>query len=120
MKAGVRWLVAGALAAMVLTVGTASAATTPPVPPDPALAGPYTPVRVEYDAGPTTVNDPKGLPVYPAEIAGVLWYPKAMTGAHPVVVLLHGNHGTCDVAGAGGSAFPCPDAPPVIEPMSGT
>lgn len=114
MKAGVKVFVAGALVcAAWLVVPGARAESGPP---DPALPGPSVPVRVEYDAGPTTVNDPKGLPLYPAEIAGVLWYPKAMTGTHPVVLLLHGNHGTCDVAGAGGSAYPCPSVPPVVEP----
>ncbi|MDP1793317.1 MAG: hypothetical protein Q8K63_04185 [Acidimicrobiales bacterium] len=95
---------------VVAPVAPAVAAGTPTVP-DPAAVGPLTPVRVEYDAGPTVVNDPKGLPLYPAEITGVVWFPKQLTGALPVVLLLHGNHGTCDVLGAGGSAYPCPVTP---------
>lgn len=74
--------------------------------PDPAAAGPLTPVRVEYDAGPTLVDDPKGIS-YPAELAGVLWYPEKGSGPFPVLLLLHGNHGTCDPA----PAFPCPTTP---------
>lgn len=115
MRAGVSRVVgAVALVALTMTVGPVRAAAPMPVP-DPAVAGPFTPLRVEYNAGPTTVNDPKGLPLYPAQIAGVLWYPKAAPGAWPVVILLHGNHGTCDVVGAGGSAYPCP-VTPVTEP----
>src|SRR3954452_12694595 len=82
--------------------------------PDPATAGSLEPVRAEYDAGPTIVNDPKGA-TYLAEIKGVTWYPKTGKGPFPVLILLHGNHGTCTAGGADGSAFPCPTTPATAD-----
>lgn len=87
----------------------------PPVGADPSVVGPYAVSVAEYDGGPTIVTDPQGL-TYPAEISGVAHYPSAGDGPFPLVVYLHGNHGTCAYFGAELVGYPCP-ATPVTGPV---
>jgi hypothetical protein len=77
---------------------------------DPATPGPYEVKVAEYQGGPTVVVDPKGI-AYPAEIHGVLHYPATGDGPFPLLLLLHGNHGTCAVLGVGATGYPCPQTP---------
>ncbi|MEA2625414.1 MAG: hypothetical protein QOD06_1459 [Candidatus Binatota bacterium] len=77
---------------------------------DPATPGPYAVEVAEYQGGPTVVVDPKGI-AYPAEIHGVLHYPATGKGPFPLLILLHGNHGTCAVLGAEATGYPCPQTP---------
>jgi hypothetical protein len=79
-----------------------------PAVPDPAHPGPYAYTKVEYDAGATLVDDPSSHVTYPQELMGSLHIPGG-EGPSPVIVLLHGRHSTCAVAGVEASANPCPD-----------
>src|SRR4029077_1676290 len=78
--------------------------------PDPAQWGPYPYTRIEYDAGPTLVDDPSSHVTYPQELMGSLHIPEG-AGPFPVIVLLHGRHSTCAVAGQEAVGSPCPDTP---------
>ncbi|HUR62797.1 MAG TPA: hypothetical protein VM286_10620 [Candidatus Thermoplasmatota archaeon] len=77
-------------------------------------------VRTAYDLGPYLVDD-AGLAVYryPAPINGTLLVPQG-DGPFPLILLLHGRHGTCSVAGTGVitvlSPLTCPNAF-VVEPI---
>lgn len=77
---------------------------------DPSLVGPFAVTVAEYDGGPTIVTDPQGL-TYPAEISGVAHYPATGDGPFPLVIYLHGNHGTCAYFGAELVGYPCPTTP---------
>lgn len=126
-----RWTVVPLLAALALsmTPSSAQASTTPPpvVPaapaaapldlPDPTARGPFAPATIqetklglaalqEPDSGggaPTagTVAAPENL-----EIRGALYYPNDRTEPSPLVVLVHGNHGSCD-AGTDNATASC-------------
>lgn len=56
------------------------------------------------------LQDPQGL-TYPSEIHGVLHYPATGAGPFPLIVFIHGNHGTCDVQGSPATGYPCPSTP---------
>lgn len=62
--------------------------------PDPALPGPHTVIKVEYNLGDLAYN----LPSFPhdAEVRGNVHYPEDLSGGpYPVLVFLHGRHSTC-------------------------
>ena len=86
--------------------------------PDPTALGPLAITQVRYVGGPTVVTDPKGV-TYPAEISGDASYPaKGQPGGpYPVILLLHGNHGTCTIGGSDLTGYPCPQASPVLAPI---
>jgi len=111
MRLGRVFLVVAVLAVSQAFSPLASA--TPPGSPvaaDPALPGPYAAKVAEYDGGATVVQDPQGL-TYPSEIHGVLHYPATGAGPFPLIVFIHGNHGTCDVQGSPATGYPCPSTP---------
>lgn len=91
------------------TKRTEPASETPPSP-DPAARGSHAVITAEYHGGPTVLTDPEGL-TYPAEIHGVAHFPASGTGPFPLVIYLHGNHGTCSFAGAELVGYPCPTTP---------
>ncbi len=72
----------------------------------------------DYDFGLTVVTDPTLGPYqYPVAVHGSVHTPTALGEDHPVVVLMHGRHGTCAVLGVetfGTQA--CPDAV-VVQPV---
>lgn len=85
---------------------------------DATLTGPLTWTKLEYDLGLFIVNDPTMGPYqYPLPVNGSLTMPVGTSPA-PVVLLLHGRHGTCSVAGFGafGTGY-CPNAV-VVEPIN--
>ncbi len=111
-----RRALAGALVATSLGLlsapGTAQAAPPDaPVAADPLVAGPFEVTVAEYQGGPTVVTDRDTNVTYPAEIHGVAHYPTPAEGAEgpfPLVVYIHGNHGTCAVFGSELPGYPCP------------
>ncbi|HYN95520.1 MAG TPA: hypothetical protein VES42_16860 [Pilimelia sp.] len=74
--------------------GTLRAAAPPPLPPnpvDPGTPGPYQTQSGEYAL--PSVQLP-GLST-PVEMQGLVVAPQGTTGQRPLVLLLHGRHGTC-------------------------
>ncbi len=77
--------------------------------PDPLDRGSYTVERVNpFTAGLATLQEPNGSGGAPGtgsnasvtlQIRGDLYRPSDYTGKSPVIVLVHGNHGSCDVTG---------------------
>lgn len=99
------------LAAVALTAGGLTvAAPAGAVAPDPAVLGSHTVSAIEYDAGDTFVQDPFTLVTYPERLQGVIYVPSG-TGPFPVLLFVHGRHGTCAVFGieALGPPQACPD-----------
>ena len=86
--------------------------------PDPLAPGPLAVTRLEYDFGQYVVDDSSlALYHYPVPLHGSLHLPDGES-ALPVVVLLHGRHGTCDYAGqVEFLALACAEAPPAMEPV---
>jgi hypothetical protein len=66
---------------------------------DPWAPGPYAGVRQEYDFGPVLVTNPATGARYPVELAGSVHFPAAGDGPFPLVLFMHGRHGTCRAAG---------------------
>ncbi|HYN96459.1 MAG TPA: hypothetical protein VES42_21670 [Pilimelia sp.] len=68
-----------------------AAAPLPPNPVDPGVAGPYSTLTGDY-----TLPDVQlpGFP-QPVEMQGLVVAPRGTTGSRPLVLLLHGKHGTC-------------------------
>ena len=63
--------------------------------PDPGLPGPFSVTKEIYNLGVVPLEMPSGLSYY-SEFMGSVHYPAFLGGAsHPLIVLLHGNHGTC-------------------------
>ena len=123
-------MVAVALLVAVLAVEPAEGSTAPAAwaapsnveqKMDPGEPGDLDTRRIEYDAQVTVVQQPVGDPpgyAYPERLRGVLHLPVGDPGPFPVVVFLHGRHGTCRVAGSTEAlVWPCPDAPPVLEDL---
>ena len=92
---------------------------------DPTAPGPYGFERVLYEDGTELVGDagattpPGSTTAVPQAIKGELTLP-AGAGPFPVVVLLHGNHGTCAVAGSEiiYPLPPCPTAEPAVAAVN--
>ncbi len=76
---------------------------------DPGATGPRAVSTLDYTLGDTAFT-PTGFPG-PVEITGRAYYPAALTGPYPFVLLLHGRHATCYMGtSAGGTGFlewPC-------------
>jgi dienelactone hydrolase len=86
-------------------------------PPDPLLHGPFKWAKSHYDFGHLVVSDPTLFPYqYPVQVNGSVHAPVG-PGPFPFVLLMHGRHGTCDVAGFETIIVPCADAV-VIEPVN--
>jgi hypothetical protein len=78
-------------------------------PPDPLDRGEYTVERVNpFTAGLATLQEPQGSGNPPGttsnasvtlQIRGDLYRPSDYAGKSPLIVLVHGNHGSCDDAG---------------------
>ncbi|MFP1677155.1 alpha/beta hydrolase [Alloalcanivorax sp. C16-2] len=62
---------------------------------DAAAMGSHTVAEEEYDFGRMTVYDNKNGDSYETDIHGYIQYPEDADGPFPVVLLLHGRHGTC-------------------------
>jgi hypothetical protein len=75
-------------------------------PVDPGVAGPFSTFSGDY-----SLPDVK-LPGFatPVEMQGLVVAPRGTTGARPLVLLLHGRHGTCYQGQAAwpSAAWPCP------------
>lgn len=85
--------------------------------PDPLDRGTYTPATIqETKLGLAALQEPNSAGVAPAagtvsaaeslEIRGALYYPADRTEPSPLIVLVHGNHGSCDVAAPAGTTTP--------------
>jgi len=105
---------AAAAAAPHISSTSAAAAADPLVLPDPMKRGDYTPRTIqEVKLGTAALQEPNsaGSPATAGtaqsaenlEIRGALYYPDftQRTEPSPLIVLVHGNHGSCDVAATG-------------------
>jgi large repetitive protein len=81
--------------------------------PDPMEDGSYEVVRTDpLNLGKTTFQEPNssgGAPTganesIEADIRGVMFQPKGFTGESPLILLVHGNHGSCDPPAEGKAA----------------
>lgn len=113
------------LVALALLAGCSAPAPPPSsgpqaaadVPADPLAEGPLTTVRTPYDFGFMMADAPNAIPPqYPVQVRGELTVPDG-DGPFPLVLFMHGRHGTCDIAGAEIlGAYACPDAV-VVTPV---
>lgn len=96
-------LMLGALAALLLASGAGGA--TGAELPDPLQRGSYTVERTDpLKLGLTTFQEPNSSggaatganSTITSEIRGVLYQPGGYPGKSPLIVLVHGNHGSCD------------------------
>tara|TARA_A100001391_G_scaffold151462_6_gene109155 strand:- start:2216 stop:3988 length:1773 start_codon:yes stop_codon:yes gene_type:complete len=62
---------------------------------DAAAMGSFAVAEEEYDFGRMTVYDNKNGDSYDTDIHGYIQYPENADGPFPVVLFLHGRHGTC-------------------------
>lgn len=62
---------------------------------DAAAPGTYAVAEEEYNFGRMTVYDNKNGDSYDTDIHGYIQYPDEAAGPFPVVLFLHGRHGTC-------------------------
>ncbi len=62
---------------------------------DPSEMGPYAVADIDYDFGRMDVYDDKRDFTYESTLHGYIQYPENYVGKMPVVLLLHGRHGTC-------------------------
>src|SRR6516165_10437394 len=74
------------------------------VAPDATPIGPYTTASGEYDLG-AMIDDlvlPGCMPTSgydcKVDVRAHVYYPTPFTGTHPVILFLHGNHGTCGIS----------------------
>ena len=75
--------------------------------PDPLKRGPYAPERLDpFKAGTFSYQEPLSTggaatgsnePVT-FQIRGSAWVPTNKPGKSPVIILVHGNHGSCDIS----------------------
>ncbi|MFP1681729.1 alpha/beta hydrolase [Alloalcanivorax sp. C16-1] len=70
-------------------------AVTNTVAADAAAMGGFAVAEEEYDFGRMTVYDNKNGDSYDTDIHGYIQYPEDADGPFPVVLFLHGRHGTC-------------------------
>ena len=101
-----RALLIPALVAAVLAIPAPAGAAAP----DPAATGAHGVTVIEYDAGQTLVTDPTDGLTYPEQLEGNIHLPSG-SGPFPVLVFLHGRHGTCRYVGVEllGPPATCPD-----------
>jgi len=104
-----RKALAGIVAACTLVVGAPALADTPPDPPDPLARGPYAPATIDpVNAGTVALQEPaaNGNPPSGAssavtvQLRGSLYYPADRASGSPIIVLVHGNHGSCQTGSA--------------------
>jgi hypothetical protein len=97
---------AAALTGGLVTISSPAAAVAP----DPAVLGSRTVTGIEYDAGDTVVTDPTTGATYVERLQGRIYLPSG-TGPFPILLFLHGRHGTCAFVGveALGPPQTCPD-----------
>ncbi|WP_205472276.1 Ig-like domain-containing protein [Nocardioides sp. SYSU D00038] len=119
-----RWALLPLLAALALPLATPSQAAEP-IPtavdpttlPDPLERGDYTPATIqETKLGLAALQEPSSSGAAPTagtaqaaeniQIRGSLYYPVDRTEPSPVIVLVHGNHGSCD-AGQNSATLSC-------------
>jgi hypothetical protein len=109
-----------AAAAATPQTSTAAVAADEPVLPDPMDRGDYTPQTIqEVKLGTAALQEPASDGSAPSptgvsaaenlEIRGALYYPDfaQRTEPSPLIVLVHGNHGSCDVAASGTTTPTC-------------
>lgn len=122
----VRFLLVLSLLAMALLAGCSAPPQDPPaagpqgdagLTVDPLAVGLLGTTRVPYDFGFMLADAPNGVPPqYPVQVRGELTVPDA-AGPFPLVLFMHGRHGTCDVAGIEVlGAYVCPNAV-VVTPV---
>src|SRR4051794_4688228 len=97
----------------VLAIALALVLFAPPAalaaPPDPLARGPYTVTTLDpVLMGPADLQEPNaagGAPTGPAaaatvQVRGSIYYPANRATGSPVILLVHGNHGSCDTGSA--------------------
>jgi dienelactone hydrolase len=101
-----------ALLLVGLLGGLAVAPASPAATSDPTRSGPRAVALLPYDEGPAVLGvAPVGGAPQPVDLRGELQVPSGR-GPFPVVVLLHGRHGTCRYADVTESlGHPCPETP---------
>lgn len=102
-----------------LAVDLPSLAVTTSVP-DPAATGSFAVASSDYHFGTMLVNDDSLLVyTYPADLHGNVHFPTSGGGPFPVVLLMHGRHGTCALLGVEAIAtHVCPTLPfGILEPV---
>jgi dienelactone hydrolase len=108
----------GLLALLLLCSVALWAPPAPAAPPaaDPVRPGGHSVTYLDYDAGPAVlaVQPSNGAPI-PVDLRGEISVPSGR-GPFPVVLLMHGRHGTCAYAGVESLGHPCP-ATPVTTPV---
>jgi len=110
-----------ALTSMAMIAPTPSSAA-PDKSADPTVAGKHRVSRVEYDAGltllgPDTTTGTRTVQPMPSRLHGSLHVSSA-PGPRPVVLLQHGRHSTCALAGRETFGHPCPDTPVTADVRS--
>lgn len=94
---------------------------------DPTLSGPLAVTRTLFDAGSQPHANTEQPSAYALRVRGSIHAPTDGDGPFPVVVLQHGRHATCAVAGQErslvlgfvmGPAGHCPEAAPLVEPVN--
>jgi len=123
-------LLAAVVALTALVFTTAAGGASPSGPPkyselpDPMEEGEYGVVRTDpLKLGTTTFQEPNSSGTAPtgsnetitAEIRGVMFQPEGFTGESPLILLVHGNHGSCDPPAAGKAA---PSGPKCDEELN--
>jgi large repetitive protein len=105
----------------VLVFATGAGGATYEELPDPMERGHYTVNRVDpLKLGVTTFQEPNssgGAPTgsnetITAQIRGVMYQPQGYVGKSPLLLFVHGNHGSCDTGTLGGKA---PGGPKCVE-----
>ena len=107
------------IVALLVLAGLVLVAPSAPATPaaDPTRSGRMKHSRIEYDAGPAVLmRDPVyGVP-QPVDLHGEIHLP-AGRGPFPVLLFMHGRHGTCKYVTVEFLGHPCPDAKPVMTPV---
>ncbi len=86
-----------------LSLGPVSALAQPP---DPSVRGSFATTNAEYNLGDTAFTPP-GFPAA-VEVRGVVFHPTNLAaGPFPLVLFLHGRHGTCFSGSTTALEWPC-------------
>ncbi len=104
------------LCVLLLLVLVAPASAAADGLPDPMARGPYaTSSFFQYKAGTVNLQEPNSTGTAPTgataaatlQVRGSMYYPTDLGHAAPLIVFVHGNHGSCATDGTGGSAPNC-------------
>lgn len=109
-----------AAVATLLALAPASPTAAAPAPgtgPDPGAAGPLTVDELTYDLGDEAFL-PNNFPGA-VEIRGKVYAPTTISGAAPLVVIMHGRHIPCATEDDGTGQWPCPAAIPEVPSYQG-